>query len=293
MALKSLRTLNSKSKAKPTPKAVVEDDLLEDDLLLDEEDSEEEEVAAPAKKMTKLKAKPKAKVIEEEEEELEDEELEDEELDDEDEELDDEDEELDDEEEETPKKVIKKSPAKKAKVKVVEEDEDELDDEEDSEEDEDEVAPVKKVAKKVAAKKTKVAEPKSSSSLFSKKSATAAVPLVEGATMKRETLIDLMVNRFTTEMGVTPSKKEVSQIISMLEDVLLEEVFPLYSVNFCGAKFKRTIVAPRIYSGAGGLDVAVKTDTQVSEHIKVTGSVFIGKESIKGKVDKKGNFKPL
>ena len=290
MALKSLRTLNSKSKAKPTPKAVVEDDLLEDDLLLDEEDSEEEEVAAPAKKMTKLKAKPKAKVIEEEEE-LEDEELddEDEELDDEDEELDDEDEELDDEEEETPKKVIKKSPAKKAKVKVVEEDE--LDDEEDS--DEDEVAPVKKVAKKVAAKKTKVAEPKSSSSLFSKKSATAAVPLVEGATMKRETLIDLMVNRFTTEMGVTPSKKEVSQIISMLEDVLLEEVFPLYSVNFCGAKFKRTIVAPRIYSGAGGLDVAVKTDTQVSEHIKVTGSVFIGKESIKGKVDKKGNFKPL
>ena len=283
MALKSLRTLNSKSKAKPTPKAVVEDDLLEDDLLLDEEDSEEEEVAAPAKKMTKLKAKPKAKVIEEdEEEELEDEELEDEELDDEDEEL---------EEEETPKKVIKKSPAKKAKVKVVEEDE--LDDEEDSEEDEDEVAPVKKVAKKVAAKKTKVAEPKSSSSLFSKKSATAAVPLVEGATMKRETLIDLMVNRFTTEMGVTPSKKEVSQIISMLEDVLLEEVIPLYSDNFCGAKFKRTIVAPRIYSGAGGLDVAVKTDTQVSEHIKVTGSVFIGKESIKGKVDKKGNFKPL
>lgn len=275
MALKSLRTLNSKSKAKPTPKAVVEDDLLEDDLLLDEEDSEEEEVAAPAKKMTKLKAKPKAKVIEEDEEE---------ELDDEDEELDDED------EEETPKKVIKKSPAKKAKVKVVEEDEDELE-EEDSEEDE--VAPVKKVAKKVAAKKTKVAEPKSSSSLFSKKSATAAVPLVEGATMKRETLIDLMVNRFTTEMGVTPSKKEVSQIISMLEDVLLEEVFPLYSVNFCGAKFKRTIVAPRIYSGAGGLDVAVKTDTQVSEHIKVTGSVFIGKESIKGKVDKKGNFKPL
>ena len=251
--------------------------------------------AAAPKKIIKKVSAPK---VEELDDELLDAEIEAEELDDdieEDEELDveeaddveeeddveeDEEDDVEEEEEEVPaKKVTKKkatTPAKKVVAKKT-------------------ATPAKKVvAKKATAPSKKAtAEPKAAStSLFGKK-ATAAKTISEGDTMKREDLISLVVDRITLEQGVTPTKKQVEDFIKLLEAVIVEEVFPLYSLNFLGVRFKRSIVAPRVFNGAGGLTVAVEHATEVSEHIKVTGNVYIGKTSTKGTVDDDGEFTPL
>lgn len=256
MALKALKKLKT-AKPKTTE---------EHDVDIDLDDDTEVEVEAKPSKIKGLKKPNKV----EEPVEVEDED----ELDD-DEELDDEDEtdSLDEEESE---------------------DEIESDDEIEEDDDiEDEVEVEKpKAAKKGKAEKAekpaKEKEPTTGRSLFAKK-AKAEKPakvLKEGDTITREEI----ERRFADKLGCT--KADASRVIKAFEELMTQDVFPHYEVNLFGVKFKRSIVAERIHSGTGGLKV--KDDglsTLIPAHIQVVGKIEYGKERIRGKVDKNGEFK--
>ena len=161
--------------------------------------------------------------------------------------------------------------------------EDDLDDEDFEEEEEEQPAPKKKtkpVAKEEEAPKKR--------SLFSSKVKKENKMPTEGDLLTREQLVKM----YSECMGCAQNEAEAA--IKGLETLMLEKVFPMYSVDLFGVKFKRNIAEARVYTGVGGLQVADNgLATEISEHVRVTANIYIGKESRKGKLDKKGNFVPV
>lgn len=253
----------------------------------EEEEEEIEEAPAPKKPAGKLlgKAKPKAAPVEEEEEEETEEESEEEEAEEEEteeseeaeEESEEEEEEAEEEEaeeeeeEEAPAKPVKKgltkpgvkaAPAKASKAPV-------------------KAAPAKK------AKSDEEAPASTGKGLFGSKPKKASAPRVveEGAVLPKDELARMMA----AEFGCTAA--EAANSLKKIETFMLEQVFPKYDVNLFGARFKRSIVAPRLFNTVGGLEV--QTDglsTLISEHVRVTGTIYFGKERKKGQGESVDDF---
>lgn len=170
--------------------------------------------------------------------------------------------------------------------------EEDLEDEDDfeEEEEEEETTPKKKSlsTKKAASKPVAKEEPPKKKSLFTTKVKKENKMPTEGDLLTREQLVKM----YAEEMGCAQNEAEAA--IKGLETLMLEKVFPLYSVNLFGVKFKRNIDEARLYSGVGGLKVKDSgLVTEVSEHVRISANIYIGKESRKGKLDKKGNFIPV
>ena len=282
--------------------AATEDDDLDDDEVV------EEVVAKPATKkpVGKAKAKPAPEPVEEDDEELDDEEVdEDDDVVDEDgegEDLEEEDEEEEEEEEAPAPKVTKKPVAKgKAKAPVkpapepVEEDDEELDDDVEEEEEE---APAPKVTKKPVAKGKVAAKPVAtatakapakSGGLFGSSSRPEPKErrvFTEGDHITREEVI----RRFAESRGI--SQADAARGFQDIENFMLEEIFPLFSVNFFNVKFRRTVTEATYREGAGGLDVVTDgLTTEISAHTAIRASIYLGKEKRKGKIVK-GEFVP-
>ena len=163
--------------------------------------------------------------------------------------------------------------------------EDDLDDEDFEEEEEEEQPAPKKKTKPVAKEESSLPKKKS---LFTTKVKKEAELPKEGDLLTREQLVKM----YSEYMGC--AQNEAESAIKGLENLMLEKVFPLYSVNLFGVKFKRNVAEARVYTGVGGLQVTDNgLSTEVSEHVRVTANIYIGKESRKGKLDKKGNFVPV
>ena len=237
----------------------------------EEQEEEEEEVPAPAPKKKGPVAKAKPTPVEEEEEEEQEEAAEEEEEEDASEE--EEEEEQEEEEEEVPAPAPKKKGPVVAAKKTV-------------------AAPATKkgpvvAAKKVVAKKAAEEEAPGRRALFggtSKKAVERKVP-VEGGVITREELL----RRFSEKNGLTIADSK--KALELFEEFLTEDIFPNFSVNLFGVKFKRTVVADRLYDGVGGL--AVETDglvTLVKSHVSVKANITVGKESLKGAVTEDGEF---
>lgn len=242
----------------------------EDDDLDDDEVVEEEVVAKPATKklVGKAKAKPAPEPVEEDDEDLDDEEV------GEDDDVVDEDGEGED---------------------LEEEDDEDLDDEVEEEE---EVAPAPKVTKKpvakgkVAAKPVAVATakaPAKSGGLFGSSSRPEPKErrvFTEGDHITREEVI----RRFAESRGI--SQADAARGFQDIENFMLEEIFPLFSVNFFNVKFRRTVTEATYREGAGGLDVVTDgLTTEISAHTAIRASIYLGKEKRKGKIVK-GEFVP-
>ena len=236
----------------------------EDDDLDDDEVVEEEVVAKPATKkpVGKAKAKPVPEHVEEDDEELDDEEV------DEDDDVVDEDGEGEDLEEE------------------------------DEEEEEEEVAPAPKVTKKPVAKGKVAAKPAAtatakapakSGGLFGSSSRPEPKErrvFTEGDHITREEVI----RRFAESRGI--SQADAARGFQDIENFMLEEIFPLFSVNFFNVKFRRTVTEATYREGAGGLDVVTDgLTTEISAHTAIRASIYLGKEKRKGKIVK-GEFVP-
>lgn len=258
-------------KAKAAPKAV---EVEEEEV---EEEEEEEAAPAPTPKKKGLPVKAKAAPVEEEEEEEETSEEEEESTE---EEESSEEEETEEEEEEeaapAPKTPAKKGAVVPAKKTVA--------------------APVAKkgavVAPKKAAVKAKAADEEATPAagkrgLFggtSKKSVERKVP-VEGGVITREELL----RQFSEKNGLTIADSK--KALELFEDFLVTDIFPNFSVNLFGVRFKRTVVADRLYDGVGGL--AVETDglvTLVQSHVSVKANITVGKASLKGAMAEDGSF---
>ena len=237
----------------------------EDDDLDDDEVVEEEVVAKPATKkpVGKAKAKPVPEHVEEDDEELDDEEV------DEDDDVVDEDGEGED-----------------------------LEEEEDEVEEEEEVAPAPKVTKKPVAKGKVAAKPAAtatakapakSGGLFGSSSRPEPKErrvFTEGDHITREEVI----RRFAESRGI--SQADAARGFQDIENFMLEEIFPLFSVNFFNVKFRRTVTEATYREGAGGLDVVTDgLTTEISAHTAIRASIYLGKEKRKGKIVK-GEFVP-
>ena len=277
----------------------------EDDDLDDDDEVVEEVVAKPATKkpVGKAKAKPVPEPVEEDDEDLDDEEVdEDEDVVDEDGEGEDLEEEVEEEEEVAPAPKVTKKPVAKGKAKApvkpvpetAEEDDEDLDDEE---VDEDE-APAPKVTKKpvtkgkVAAKPVATATakaPAKSGGLFGSSSRPEPKErrvFTEGDHITREEVI----RRFAESRGI--SQADAARGFQDIENFMLEEIFPLFSVNFFNVKFRRTVTEATYREGAGGLDVVTDgLTTEISAHTAIRASIYLGKEKRKGKIVK-GDFVP-
>ena len=277
----------------------------EDDDLDDDEVVEEEVVAKPATKkpVGKAKAKPAPEPVEEDDEELDDEEVdEDDDVVDEDDDVVDEDDDVVDEveEEEAPAPKVTKKPVTKGKAKApvkpapepVEEDDEELDDGEEEE------APAPKVTKKPVAKGKVAAKPAAtatakapakSGGLFGSSSRPEPKErrvFTEGDHITREEVI----RRFAESRGI--SQADAARGFQDIENFMLEEIFPLFSVNFFNVKFRRTVTEATYREGAGGLDVVTDgLTTEISAHTAIRASIYLGKEKRKGKIVK-GEFVP-
>ena len=276
----------------------------EDDDLDDDEVVEEEVVAKPATKkpVGKAKAKPVPEHVEEDDEELDDEEVdEDDDVVDEDgegEDLEEEEDEVEEEEEVAPAPKVTKKPVAKGKAKApepVEEDDEDLDDEVEEEE---EVAPAPKVTKKPVAKGKVAAKPAAtatakapakSGGLFGSSSRPEPKErrvFTEGDHITREEVI----RRFAESRGI--SQADAARGFQDIENFMLEEIFPLFSVNFFNVKFRRTVTEATYREGAGGLDVVTDgLTTEISAHTAIRASIYLGKEKRKGKIVK-GEFVP-
>ena len=275
----------------------------EDDDLDDDEVVEEEVVAKPATKkpVGKAKAKPAPEPVEEDDEELDDEEVDEDDdvVDEDDEELEEEVEE--EEEEEAPAPKVTKKPVAKGKVKApvkpapepVEEDDEELEEEVEEEE-----APAPKVTKKPVAKGKVAAKPVAtatakapakSGGLFGSSSRPEPKErrvFTEGDHITREEVI----RRFAESRGI--SQADAARGFQDIENFMLEEIFPLFSVNFFNVKFRRTVTEATYREGAGGLDVVTDgLTTEISAHTAIRASIYLGKEKRKGKIVK-GEFVP-
>ena len=126
-----------------------------------------------------------------------------------------------------------------------------------------------------------VAPTKSSGGLFGAAKPKTAVQreLVTGDVMPREEIH----RRFAEKMGCTIA--DASRGLKSIEEFFLEEVFPEYSCNLFGVRFKRKVVGARVYAGTGGLKVENPLATEVSEHICVSANIMYDRESKKGLVD--------
>jgi hypothetical protein len=159
--------------------------------------------------------------------------------------------------------------------------------------------PTAKVSTKVATKpvgktttapaeKAKVAKPavaaeKPKGGLFGKTikpKETMETEVEEGAIYPRHKLEALLAERMNC------SKADAANSLKAIEDLILTEVFPLYSLNLFGVKFKRSVVEMRYHDGTGGL-THINNDltTEVSEHIRIAANIYIGKEKRRGIVD--------
>ena len=245
-------------KASATAAATEDDDLDDDEVV------EEEEVAvtkpATKKPVAKGKAQPAPEPVEEDDEDLDDEEVGE-----------------DDD--------------------VVEEDDEDLDDEVEEEEEE-EVAPAPKVTKKPVAKGKVAAKPVAtatakapakSGGLFGSSSRPEPKErrvFTEGDHITREEVI----RRFAESRGI--SQADAARGFQDIENFMLEEIFPLFSVNFFNVKFRRTVTEATYREGAGGLDVVTDgLTTEISAHTAIRASIYLGKEKRKGKIVK-GEFVP-
>ena len=272
----------------------------EDDDLDDDEVVEEEVVAKPATKkpVAKGKAQPAPEPVEEDDEDLDDEEVgEDDDVVDEDGEGEDLEEEVEEEEEEAPAPKVTKKPVTKGKAKApepVEEDDEELDDDVEEEE----VTPAPKVTKKPVAKGKVAAKPVAtatakapakSGGLFGSSSRLEPKErrvFTEGDHITREEVI----RRFAESRGI--SQADAARGFQDIENFMLEEIFPLFSVNFFNVKFRRTVTEATYREGAGGLDVVTDgLTTEISAHTAIRASIYLGKEKRKGKIVK-GEFVP-
>ena len=207
--------------------------------------------------------------------------------------------------EEVVAKPATKKPVGKAKAKPapepVEEDDEDLDDEEvDEDEDvvDEEEAPAPKVTKKPVAK-GKVATkpvatatakaPAKSGGLFGSSSRPEPKErrvFTEGDHITREEVI----RRFAESRGI--SQADAARGFQDIENFMLEEIFPLFSVNFFNVKFRRTVTEATYREGAGGLDVVTDgLTTEISAHTAIRASIYLGKEKRKGKIVK-GEFVP-
>ena len=277
----------------------------EDDDLDDDDEVVEEVVAKPATKkpVGKAKAKPAPEPVEEDDEDLDDEEVdEDEDVVDEDGEGEDLEEEVEEEEEVAPAPKVTKKPVAKGKAKApvkpvpetAEEDDEDLDDEEVDEEE----APAPKVTKKPVAKGKVAAKPVAtatakapakSGGLFGSSSRPEPKErrvFTEGDHITREEVI----RRFAESRGI--SQADAARGFQDIENFMLEEIFPLFSVNFFNVKFRRTVTEATYREGAGGLDVVTDgLTTEISAHTAIRASIYLGKEKRKGKIVK-GEFVP-
>ena len=283
--------------------AATEDDDLDDDEVV------EEVVAKPATKkpVGKAKAKPAPEPVEEDDEDLDDEEVdEDEDVVDEDGEGEDPEEEVEEEEEVAPAPKVTKKPVAKGKAKApvkpvpetAEEDDEDLDDEEVDEEVDEEEAPAPKVTKKPVAKGKVAAKPVAtatakapakSGGLFGSSSRPEPKErrvFTEGDHITREEVI----RRFAESRGI--SQADAARGFQDIENFMLEEIFPLFSVNFFNVKFRRTVTEATYRESAGGLDVVTDgLTTEISAHTAIRASIYLGKEKRKGKIVK-GEFVP-
>ena len=239
--------------------AATEDDDLDDDEVV------EEEVAAVTKPATKKpvakgKAQPAPEPVEEDDEELDDEEVdEDDDVVDEDGEGEDLEEEDEEEEEVAPAPKVTKKPVAKGKV----------------------------AAKPVATATAKA--PAKSGGLFGSSSRPEPKErrvFTEGDHITREEVI----RRFAESRGI--SQADAARGFQDIENFMLEEIFPLFSVNFFNVKFRRTVTEATYREGAGGLDVVTDgLTTEISAHTAIRASIYLGKEKRKGKIVK-GEFVP-
>ena len=281
--------------------ATTEDDDLDDDEVVEEEVA----VTKPATKkpVVKGKARPAPEPVEEDDEDLDDEEVgEDDDVVDEDGEGEDLEEEVEEEEEVAPTPKVTKKPVAKGKAKApvkpapepVEEDDEELDDDVEEEE----VAPAPKVTKKPVAKGKVAAKPVAtatakapakSGGLFGSSSRPEPKErrvFTEGDHITREEVI----RRFAESRGI--SQADAARGFQDIENFMLEEIFPLFSVNFFNVKFRRTVTEATYREGAGGLDVVTDgLTTEISAHTAIRASIYLGKEKRKGKIVK-GEFVP-
>ena len=281
--------------------AATEDDDLDDDEVVEEEVV----VTKPATKkpVAKGKVQPAPEPVEEDDEDLDDEEVgEDDDVVDEDGEGEDLEEEVEEEEEVAPAPKVTKKPVAKGKAKApvkpvpetAEEDDEDLDDEEVDEEE----APAPKVTKKpvaigkVAAKPVATATakaPAKSGGLFGSSSRPEPKErrvFTEGDHITREEVI----RRFAESRGI--SQADAARGFQDIENFMLEEIFPLFSVNFFNVKFRRTVTEATYREGAGGLDVVTDgLTTEISAHTAIRASIYLGKEKRKGKIVK-GDFVP-
>ena len=211
-----------------------------------------------------------------------------------------EDDDLDDDEvveEEVVAKPATKKPVGKAKAKPAPEPVEE-DDEELEEEVEEEEAPAPKVTKKPVAKGKVAAKPVAtatakapakSGGLFGSSSRPEPKErrvFTEGDHITREEVI----RRFAESRGI--SQADAARGFQDIENFMLEEIFPLFSVNFFNVKFRRTVTEATYREGAGGLDVVTDgLTTEISAHTAIRASIYLGKEKRKGKIVK-GEFVP-
>ena len=198
----------------------------------------------------------------------------------------------------TAAKAPVKAPAKigKATATAAATEDDDLDDDEVVEEEEVAVtkpAPKKPVAKgKVAAKPVATATakaPAKSGGLFGSSSRPEPKErrvFTEGDHITREEVI----RRFAESRGI--SQADAARGFQDIENFMLEEIFPLFSVNFFNVKFRRTVTEATYREGAGGLDVVTDgLTTEISAHTAIRASIYLGKEKRKGKIVK-GEFVP-
>jgi hypothetical protein len=173
---------------------------------------------------------------------------------------------------------------------------------------EEEAAPAPAAKKTVVAKKAPVAVKKAGPVATKKPVAKAAAAEEGGA--KAKTLFgaarqprqpkelpnegsiiprDDFLRMFAEKEGVTIA--DARRTLEKFEAFFAEEIFPKYSVNLFGVKFRRSPVQSRIYAGTGGLEVeANPLATFVHEHIAIKASIAIGKVSVKGQVNDDGEF---
>ena len=156
-------------------------------------------------------------------------------------------------------------------------------------EDEEEIVE-EKPAKEVKEKAVKAAPKttKAGSTLFSaptvRKTGEKRL-LTEGVTITR----DEWTNMFAAKHGIPAG--EFRKLMLKLEQFIEEEVFPKYNVNLFGALFKRSTTKTKLHSGVGGLKVKDSgLTTMVPPYTKVSATVHIGRQSIRGIMNEDGEF---
>ena len=187
----------------------------------------------------------------------------------------------------------------------------EADSEEDDEEEEAPVskkpvakAPVKKAATKTPAKKAKAAEEEEEepevpvttrrSGGFGKKPKAEATrrELKPGDWMSQDEFFQRVHDALKETLGDgAPESKATTITVVKTIEATMAEILENYDLKWCGVKFRRTQIQPRIFTPASGLSqVGTPYHTLVSGHTKVALYLNYGKELTRGTVDDSGDF---